>query len=82
MAESKIQNDQYGLLEDFQKFTGQYFGIGPDNDEEIPENTKLGLFGYINEVAAHCTKVSMFHTNALTRRLFRRPFILLSQMKE
>ena len=65
MAESKIQNDQYGLLEDFQKFTGQYFGIGPDNDEEIPENTKLGLFGYINEVAAHCTKVSMFHTNAL-----------------
>lgn len=67
MAEelSKIQNDQYGLLADFQKFTGQYFGIGSNSSDEVPENTKLGLFGYMNEIVAHATKVSMFHRNAL-----------------
>jgi hypothetical protein len=63
---SKIQNDQYGLLKDFQNFTGQYFGLGSGNSsEEVPENSKLGLFGYMNEIVAHATKISMYHRNAL-----------------
>lgn len=58
MAESKIQNDQYGLLKDFQGFTEKYFEVSPDN-------SKLGLFGYMNEIVAHATKVSQYHRNAL-----------------
>jgi hypothetical protein len=49
-----IKNDQYGMLEAFQEFTKNYFAITPDN-------TKTGLFGYINEIAAHVAKAGTFH---------------------
>ena len=59
---SKITNtlttDQYGFLEAFQEFTSNYFAIEPDN-------SKLGLFGYINEIAAHMGKSGAFHRNML-----------------
>jgi len=65
MAQSPDENiintlttDQYGLLSAFDQFTTTYFDNKPDNN-------KLGLFGYINEILAHTAKGHMFHRNML-----------------
>lgn len=65
MAQSPDENvintlttDQYGLLAAFDEFTNKYFDNKPDNN-------KLGLFGYINEIMAHTAKSHMFHRNML-----------------
>lgn len=65
MAQSPDENvintlttDQYGLLAAFDEFTGTYFDNKPDNN-------KLGLFGYINEIMSHTAKGHMFHRNML-----------------
>lgn len=54
-----LTTDQYSVLHAFQTFTSKYF---PD---VTPDNSKLGLFGYINEIIAHASKSNMFHRNML-----------------
>lgn len=49
-----ITNDQYGMLEAFQEFTASYFPT------VTPDNIKIGLFGYLNEITAHVAKAGTF----------------------
>ena len=55
---NNLSSDQYGMLEAFSSFTEDYFSTTPDG-------SKLGLFGYLNECAAHLSKAGMFHRNML-----------------
>ena len=58
-----ITGDQYNTLAALRALSENYFDIAPDN-------SKLGLFGYINESLAHISKGSVFHRNMMYSEYF------------
>ena len=61
-----ISNDQYGFMQAFMKLAEKCFSQVPDTTE----TTKLGMFGYLTEIASHASKSSQFHRNMMYNEFF------------
>lgn len=60
---NKILGSNNKIAEKYLELGAKYFNITPDT-------AKQGLFGYVNEIAAHSTKEGVFHRNMMYNEYF------------